>query len=274
MSPASSQLPLVYEKQEYVGVITLNRPASLNALTPEMVCRMTDALLDAQADEAVRVIVFTGAGGKAFCAGGDLGTMIPLLSGERPAQDEWDRRVLEDADVMPVSSLCDARLRKPMIAAINGVCVAAGAELLLGMDLRVVSEDARFAWPEVKRGLIPFAGSLSRLPRQIPYSQAMALLLTGEPIGAAQALRMGLVNEVVPGDQVLARAMDLARTIAANAPLAVAEIKQVAEASIGVSVEQALNIEKAAYHRIMATEDAREGPRAFMEKRAPRYQGK
>ena len=274
MNPATNPLPLVYEKQEHIAVITLNRPQALNALTPEMVCRMSDALLDAQADAAVRAIVLTSAGGRAFCAGGDLGTMIPLLSGDRQAQDDWDKRVLEDADVMPVSSLCDSRLRKPIIAAVTGVCVAAGAELLLGTDLRVVSEDARFAWPEVKRGLIPFAGSLSRLPRQIPHSQAMALLLTGDAIDAAQALRMGLVNEVVQSGQVLPRAMELARVIAANAPLAVAEIKHAAEASVGVSFEQALRIEKDSYRRIMATEDAREGPRAFMEKRAPRYQGR
>lgn len=266
--------PLIYDKQQQVALMTLNRPWALNALTPEMVCRLADALLDAQADPAIRAIVLTGAGGKAFCAGGDLGTMIPLLSGARVPQDDWDRRVLEDADVMPVSSLRDARLGKPIIAAITGVCVAAGAELLLGTDLRIVSEDARFAWPEVKRGLIPFAGSLSRLPRQVPHSQAMALLLTGEAVVAEQALRMGLVNEVLPSGEVLPRALSLARLIAANAPLAVAQIKQVAAASIGMPEREARRLEHSAYRLIMATEDAREGPRAFMEKRTPNYRGK
>ncbi len=266
--------PLLYDKRGQLAVITFNRPQALNALTPEMVCRMTDALLDAQSDPEVRVLVLTGAGGRAFCAGGDLGKMIPLLSGERPPQDAWDHRVLEDADVMPVSSLCDARLRKPIIAAIHGICVAAGAELLLGCDLRIVSSDARFAWPEVKRGLMPFAGSVWRLPRQVPHSQAMALLLTGETINAQQALAMGLVNEVVDSDEVLPRALALAELIAANAPLAVMEIKQAMAACEGVSQEEARKIEKNSYRRIMETEDAREGPRAFIEKRAPRYQGK
>lgn len=274
MSPSPVQIPLLYEKQDHVAVITLSRPQALNALTPEMVCRFADALLDAQRDATVRVIVLTGAGGKAFCAGGDLGVMIPLLTGARPAQDEWDKRVLEDADVMPVSSLCDARLSKPMVAAITGVCVAAGAELLLGTDIRVASEDARFAWPEVKRGLIPFAGSLSRLPRQVPYCQAMALLLSGDTIDAQQALNMGLINEVLPGDQVLPRALALARRLSENAPLAVQEAKQVAMSSIGVTQSQAWQVEKEAYQRIMASEDAQEGPKAFMEKRSPRYQGR
>src|SRR3546814_376620 len=126
--------PLRYEKKEHIATITLNRPEAHNALTPEMLCRLADALTDVRNDDAVRVVILTGAGEKAFCAGGDLGTTLPLLTGDRPPQDQWDDRLLNDPDVMPVSSLCDRNLHKPIIAAINGLCVAAGAELLLGTD--------------------------------------------------------------------------------------------------------------------------------------------
>jgi len=265
---------LKYEKQEHIATITLNRPEARNALTPEMLCRLADALSDARLDEAVRVVILTGAGDKAFCAGGDLGSTLPLLTGDRLPQDDWDERLLNDPEVMPVSSLCDGAMKKPIIAAVNGVCVAAGAELLLGTDIRIASHESRFAWPEVQRGLIPFAGSLARLPAQLPYCQAMELMLTGEAIDAQKALQLGLVNYVVHGPEVLPLAERIARRIAGNAPLAAAEIKKTAVDSIGLSRQEAFKLEKQAYRRVMATEDAREGPRAFMEKRAPVYRGK
>ena len=266
--------PLLYQKKEHIATITLNRPQAHNALTPEMLCRLADALVDARQDVAVRVIILTGAGDKAFCAGGDLGRTLPLLTGDRRPEDEWDERLLSDPDVIPISSLCDPHLNKPIIAAVNGVCVAAGAELLLGTDIRVSSDAARFAWPEVQRGLIPFAGSLARLPAQLPYCQAMELMLTGEMIDAHKALQLGLLNYVVHAPEVLAVAERLARRIADNAPLAVAEIKKTASDSIGLPLTEAFKLEKQAYARVMATEDAREGPRAFMERRAPVYRGK
>ncbi|WP_397475322.1 enoyl-CoA hydratase/isomerase family protein [Pusillimonas sp.] len=266
--------PLLYQKKEQIATITLNRPQAHNALTPEMLCRLADALLDARDDAAVRVIILTGAGDRAFCAGGDLGRTLPLLTGDRKPEDQWDERLLNDPDVMPVSSLCDPALQKPVVAAVNGICVAAGAELLLGTDIRVASSDARFAWPEVQRGLIPFAGSLARLPAQLPYCQAMELMLTGEMIDAQKALQLGLLNYVVHGPEVLAVAQRLARRIADNAPLAVAEIKKTATDSIGLPQHEAFKLEEQAYARVMETEDAREGPRAFMERRAPIYQGK
>jgi len=266
--------PLQYEKDQHVATITLNRPEARNALTPEMLCRLADALTDARDDASVRVIILTGAGDKAFCAGGDLGRTLPLLTGDRLPQDDWDERLLNDSQVLPVSSLCDTAMNKPIIAAVNGVCVAAGAELLLGTDIRVASHEARFAWPEVQRGLIPFAGSLARLPAQLSHCQAMELMLTGEAIDAQKALQLGLLNYVVHGPEVLPLAQRLARRIADNAPLAVAEIKRTAVDSVGLSLHEAFKLEKQAYRRVMATEDAREGPRAFMEKRAPVYRGR
>lgn len=266
--------PLLYEKTQHIATITLNRPQAHNALTPEMLCRLADALLDARDDAAIRVIILTGAGDRAFCAGGDLGLTLPLLTGDRAPQDEWDERLLDDPDVLPVSSLCAPGLDKPIVAAVNGICVAAGAELLLGTDIRVASHESRFAWPEVQRGLIPFAGSLSRLPSQLPYCQAMELMLTGETVDAQKALQLGLLNYVVHGPEVLPLAQRLARRVADNAPLAVAEIKKTAVDSIGLPLLEAFSLEKQAYRRVMATEDAREGPRAFMEKRPPVYRGK
>lgn len=266
--------PVLYEKKDSIATITLNRPQAHNALTPEMLCRLADALDDAGKDDTVRVIILTGAGDKAFCAGGDLGRTLPLLTGDRAPQDAWDERLLNDPKVLSTSSLCSPHQHKPIVAAVRGVCVAAGAELLLGTDLRVASTDARFAWPEVQRGLIPFAGSLARLPAQLPYCHAMELMLTGDMIDAPKAKEMGLLNYVVHGPEVMALAHRLARRIADNAPLAVEEIKKTAKGSAGLTEQQAFELEKQAYRRVMATEDAREGPRAFMERRAPVYRGK
>ncbi|HUH87056.1 MAG TPA: enoyl-CoA hydratase-related protein [Pusillimonas sp.] len=264
---------LQYEKQEYIATITLNRPEARNALTPEMLCRLADALIDVRNDSSVRVVILAAAGDKAFCAGGDLAKTLPLLTGDRQPQDQWDERLLNDPQVIPVSSLCDLNLNKPVVAAVNGACVAAGAELLLGTDIRIASRESRFAWPEVQRGLIPFAGSLSRLPAQLPYCHAMELMLTGDAIDAQKALELGLINYVVHGPEVLPLAQRLAARIAQNAPLAVAEIKKAAVASMGLPQHEAFMLEKQAYQRVMATEDAREGPRAFMERRAPVYRG-
>ncbi|HZH08460.1 MAG TPA: enoyl-CoA hydratase/isomerase family protein, partial [Lautropia sp.] len=158
-------LPLLYRKNGAVAVFTLNRPAARNALSPELVCRLADAIADFLQDETLRVGIITGAGKKAFCAGGDLGTMLPLLTGDRAPMDEWDRRVLDDPVVMAASSLRDYPIDKPLIAAVNGACLAGGMEMMLGTDIRVAAEHAVFGLPEVRRGVIPFAGSLVRLPR-------------------------------------------------------------------------------------------------------------
>ena len=265
---------LIYSKHEALATIVFNRPHAHNALTPQMLCRLADAFMYAQHDQQIRAIVVTGAGDRAFCSGGDLGQTLPLLSGARKPQDAWDQRLLDDPDVHSLASLCDARLNKPIIAAVNGVCMAAGAELLLGTDIRVSASHAVYAWPEVRHGLIPFAGSLSRLPSQLPYCHAMELLFTGEAINAQKAHELGLVNYVVEPDQVMPLAKQLALKIAGNGPVAVCEIKKAAVASLGLTAAEAFEIERESYQRIMSTQDAQEGPRAFMEKRAPRFQGK
>jgi len=267
-------LPLLYEKRNGIAYITLNRPQTRNALTPEMVCRLADAVQDYAADAGLRAAILTGAGDKAFCAGGDLDRMLPLLSGARPPEDEWDRRVLDDPVVMAASSLRDFPLYKPVIAAINGFCLAAGTELILGADIRIAATQATFGLPEVKRAVIPFAGSMARLPRQIPYCQAMEMLLVGDPISAQEAHRLGLVNHVLPAAEVLPKAEDIARRIAANGPVAVQRVKETALRSSGLPLAEAYRLEDESRRIVFATEDAKEGPRAFIEKRSPRYFGR
>lgn len=257
-----------------IMTVTLARPRARNALTPEMLCRLADAFLAYGESDDLRALVLTGEGEQAFCAGGDLGSTIPLLSGARPPADAWDQRVLDDPTVMALAGLRNRPGDKPIILAINGACLAAGFELMLGTDIRIAADHARFGLPEAARGVIPFAGSMARLPRQIPYSAAMQLMLTGVPIDATEACRIGLINASLPSAQVLPRAQAIAEVIAANAPLAVRAIKRVVIDSSGVDLPASYRLEDEARLRVLATEDAREGPRAFMEKRAPRYQGR
>lgn len=267
-------LPIIVQRLGPIQVITINAPQRRNALTPEMLCRLADAFVAFAGDSALRVAVVTGAGEQAFCAGGDLARTLPLLTGDRTPEDEWDRRLLEEPQVLAASGLRDFPLDKPVIAAINGSCMAAGFELMLGTDVRVAAPHARFALPEVQRALLPFAGSMARLPRQVPHAVAMHLLLTGEPIAAEEALRVGLVNEVVQGEQVLPRAMALAERVARNGPLAVRAVKRTALAGSGLALAEAYALEDAAKAEVLASADAREGPRAFVEKREPRFDGR
>lgn len=265
--------PILFERRDAIATITLNAPDTRNALTPEMLCRLCDAIKAYAADPALRVAIVTGHGERAFCAGGDLGRTIPLLAGARAPVDDWDRRLLSDPEVLAVSGLREYPLHKPVIAAINGACMAAGFELLLGTDLRIAAEHAVFALPEVKRAVIPFAGALARLPRQIPYCHAMEILLTGDALSAAAALRLGLVNRVVPAAQVMPEAIALAERIAANGPLAVQAVKRTVIEASGRPLADGYRLEDESRRTVLATEDAREGPRAFIEKREPRYRG-
>lgn len=266
--------PVVYEKNGVVATITINRPAARNALTPEMLCRLADAFIDFQGDDSLRAAILTGAGELAFCAGGDLGSTLPLMTGARPAADAWDRRVTGDALVMAASSLRDFPLHKPVIAAVNGACLAAGFELLLGTDIRVAATHASFGLPEVQRGLVPFAGSMARLPRQIAHVHAMQILLTGRPFSAQRAVDIGLVNEVLAPDAVMPRCLELAQQMAGNSPFAMQQLKQTVIAASGTPLEQAWRLEDDCKKKVLASADAQEGPLAFMEKRAPRYTGR
>jgi enoyl-CoA hydratase len=264
-------LPVILEKQGHVAKILLNRPEARNALTPEMLCRFADAVADCRADTTIRAVIISGSGDQAFCAGGDLGTTIPLFVGERKPQDDWERRLLSDPEVLGCSTLREPSFDKPVIAAVNGHCHAAGAEMLLGADIRFAVPAATFAWPEVRRGVIPFAGSLVRLPRQIGYCEAMRLMLTGQPIGANKAVDIGLINEIVPPQDLMLAAERMALLIAANSPIAVRHAKATAISSSGLELRLGYRLEDEARKLVFASEDAREGPRAFMEKRTPRF---
>jgi len=257
-----------------VATITLDAPATRNALTPQMLCLLADAVKAFAQSDDLRVAIITGSGHRAFCAGGDLGRTLPLLSGARSPEDAWDRRLLEDPEVLAASGLRGFALHKPVIAAVNGACLAAGFELMLGTDIRLCAEHATFGLPEVTRALIPFAGSIVRLPRQIPQCLAMELMLTGEPITAARAHAAGLVNRILPAEALMPEARRVAQVIARNGPLAVQAVKRTAMAASGVPLAHGLRLEDEANAAVMASEDAREGPRAFMEKRPPSYRGR
>lgn len=256
-----------------VLVITLDAPASRNALTPHMLCLLAEAIEDFTKNPNLRAAIITGTGDKAFCAGGDLAKTLPLLSGDKQPEDEWDRRLLFDPKIFAASGLRDFPINKPIIAGINGACMAGGFELMLGTDIRVCAEHAVFAVPEVKRGLIPFAGTMARLTRQIPHAMAMELMLTGEPISAVEAHRIGLVNRICPAGDVMTTCRSIANSIAKNGPLAVQGVKRTVLATSGMRLLDAYEVENQTKAMVMATEDAREGPRAFMEKREPVYHG-
>jgi len=267
-------LPLLIDRDGAVAVLTLNRPAARNALSPELACRLADAIDGIAGDDSIRAVILTGAGTQAFCSGGDLALSLPLLSGARQPEDDWDRRFLADDGVNARIALRGFALHKPVIAAVNGPCMAGGMEMLLGTDIRIAVPQAKFALPEAARGVIPFAGALVRLPRQIPYALAMELLLTGGAMDAETALNAGLIGRIVPPGALMDTAMQIAQRVAANAPVAVQQIKRTVIAASGVTLDEGYVLEDAAKAVVMATDDAREGPRAFMEKRAPRYQGR
>lgn len=267
-------LPFLFERDGFVATLTFNRPERRNALCPESACRFADAVEEIAADPSIRVVILTGAGDKAFCSGGDLGLTLPLLSGAREPENEWDQRFLNDPGVNDRIALRGFAMNKPIIAAINGPCMAAGMEILLATDIRFAVPHAQFALPEAARGVIPFAGALARLPRQIPYTAAMEMMLANVPMGAEDALRHGLINRIVPSADLMAAAREMADRIAGNAPVSVQQIKATVLAAIGRPLEDGYALEDRAKAVVMATEDAKEGPRAFMEKRQPQYTGK
>lgn len=265
---------LLYEKRGDIAYITINRPERRNAFSPEVICRLADAWRDYAADDSLRVAIITGAGNVSFSAGADLGRLTPLMSGARQPEDEWDHRLLKDPGLGQTATLRGFSLYKPVIAAINGFCLAGGCELIQATDIRIAAEHATFALTEVKWSLMPFAGSMVRLPRQIPYSKAMEIMLVGDTFDAQEAHRIGLINYVMPAEQVMTKAEEFAHKIAANGPVAVRKIKEIVLRALSVSPEEGFRLENEGAREVLATEDAKEGPRAFIEKRKPRYTGR
>jgi enoyl-CoA hydratase len=265
---------LRYEKRDGVALLTMNRPEKRNALSPEMLVRLAEAWRDVRDDDSVRVAVLTGAGDAAFCAGADLGRLIPLLTRQRGADDEWDERLLADRSAFSDGLLRGFELLKPVIAAIQGDALAGGTELVLATDLRIAAEGCTLGLTEVARGLIPGGGGVSRLPRQIPYCKAMEVLLIGDRMPVEEAWRIGLVNEVVASSEVLPRALAMASRITENGPLAVRAVKDAVRRSDGLPLAEALRIESEVGVPVFTSNDAIEGPMAFMEKRKPVFTGR
>lgn len=262
-----------YSQNGHIAVLTINRPEARNALNPEVLVKLATAWKRVRDDENIRVAVICGTG-PAFCAGMDLGRMIPLITGARPPEDEWDEAVIADPSIGHRALLRDFDTEKPVIAAINGFAIAGGMELVMGCDLRVAADTAKFGLQEVKWAIFPGGGSTVRLPRQVPYSRAMEILLTGEQFTAERMLDYGFLNYVVPAQQVLDKAVELAEKIAGNGPLAVTAVRRSVREAIGVPEARALERESEISATVYATEDAREGPRAFMEKRKPVFKGR
>lgn len=264
---------LTVDISDGIARLTMNRPDKRNALSPEMLVRMAEAWRQVRDDDSIRVAILTGAGDEAFCAGADLGRLITLLTRQRGPEDDWDERLLADKAAFTDALLRGFVLDKPVISAIRGDALAGGTELMLATDLRVAAEGVTVGLTEVARGLIPGGGGVSRLPRQVPRAKAMEILLLGERMPVEEAWRIGLVNDVVPRERVLDRATDMAQRIAANGPLAVRAVKEAVRRSEGTDLDEALRIESEVGGPVFRSNDAVEGPLAFMEKRAPRFTG-
>jgi enoyl-CoA hydratase len=251
------------ERRGHVLIVTMNRPEVRNALSAPMMALMRQAWDLTDSDPGIRVCVLTGAGG-AFCAGADLVAMTSSHPGDRFRAGDMDLSVIEPL-------LKGRRLTKPLIAAVEGPAIAGGTEILQACDIRVAAQGARFGISEARWGLFPLGGSAVRLPRQIPYTVAADLLLTGRHITAAEALSIGLIGHVVPDGQALAKALEIAEAIAANGPVAVRAILRVIRETEGLPEDEAFALEAEAGRAVFASEDAREGPRAFAEKRRPQF---
>ncbi|RSN22853.1 crotonase/enoyl-CoA hydratase family protein [Streptomyces sp. WAC 05977] len=254
------------EKIEHTLVVTMNRPEARNALSGEMLGIMVEAWNRVDEDDDIRCCVLTGAGG-AFCAGADLKSMSKNSPSDSFAKGTFDPSRIEGL-------LKGRRLTKPLIAAVEGAAIAGGTEILQGTDIRVAGESAKFGVSEARWSLFPMGGSAVRLPRQIPYTVAADLLLTGRHIKAAEALEIGLIGHVVPDGQALDKAMELAGLIAANGPLAVRAILKTMRDTEGMHEEEAFKLDAQYGIEVFASEDAKEGPRAFAEKRKPVFRGR
>jgi enoyl-CoA hydratase/carnithine racemase len=254
---------LNYEKREHIAILTLNRPEALNAQNPEMFHKMHDCMVDFRDDPNLWVAIITGAGDKAFSAGADIKEALPLMQKRRNEIDAIAPTIIRGLDIW-----------KPFIAAINGIAYGGGCELALACDLRIASENARFAQAEVRVGAMAGGGGTQRLTRFIPRCKAAEILLLGKIIDAQEAYRIGLVNEVVPLEKLMAKAIEYAETICQWAPLAVRSTKEAMIRGSQMTLEDGLRLERLLFNQITATEDFEEGTKAFREKRKPNFKGK
>jgi len=253
----------LYEKRGRIAYMTIDRPRALNAIDPQTFQEMSNALVDFRDDKDVWVAIITGSGDRAFCVGADIGEMLPVL---HQIRSEWWR-------IAP-TLFRGLELWKPTIAAINGHAMGGGLEVALGCDLRVASEKAIFAFPEVTLGIIPGWGGTQRLPRLIGTAKATEMVLMGERISAQEALRVGLVNKVVPPDQVMPAAEQWAQQLCEIPPIAVRAAKEAMMKGIDMTLEEGLRYEGKLMDVCTATEDHAEARAAFLEKRKANIKGK
>jgi enoyl-CoA hydratase/carnithine racemase len=262
--PALDLENLLYEKKGTIAYVTINRPHVLNALNKATWSDLRDAFEDARDDVAIRGVILTGAGDKAFVAGADIGELAQSTAIDAEQGSRFGQQVLDLIE----------NLGKPVVAAVNGFARGGGLETAMACTIRLAAPHAKFGQPEVKLGLLPGGGGTQRLPRLVGKGRALQLLLTGGTIGADEAYRIGLVNEVVPASDLIPRAEAILNEIAANGPIAIRLTLEATNQGMETSQEEGLVLEASYFGLLAGTEDKKEGTTAFLEKRAPQFRGR
>lgn len=255
---------LTYEKKENIGLLTINRPEKLNAISNELISELKKLLDEIENDEELRVLIITGAGDKAFVAGADIKELVGRDASQGRKVSKERQEIFSRIENLPV----------PVIAAVNGYALGGGLELALACSIRICSEKAQFGAPEVKLGIIPGDGGTQRLPRQVGLGRAMELILTGDFIDAQEAYRIGLVNKVLPQEELMDKATELAKKIASRPPLAVRFAKEAVNRSQEGDAASGFALESYLHALSCTTEDKKEGVSAFLEKRKGKFKGK
>ncbi len=255
---------VLYEKKGEIAYVTVNRPSVMNALNTPTWKDLRIAFEDARDDVVVRGVILTGAGNKAFIAGADIGELAHVAAFDAEQSSRFGQEVLDLIE----------NLGKPVIAAVNGFALGGGCETAMACTLRIAVESAKFGQPEVVLGLIPGGGGTQRLPRLVGKGRALHLILSGEMIGAQEAYRIGLVNEIVAAADLITRAEAILKKIASNAPIAIKLALEVANKGAETGQSEGLLLEAAYFGLCAATDDKKEGTRAFLEKRAPQFRGR
>ena len=254
---------LIYQREEHIALLTLNRPDKRNSLSTELANELASSLADLESDDSLRVVILTGMG-PAFCAGTDISELTNLTEGTASELSLRGQQLCDQIETFPV----------PVIAAVNGIAAGGGCELALACHLRVASAVAKFSLPETRLGVIPAYGGTQRLSRDIAVARALELMLAGNELDAPTALQLGLVNRVVKPDELIVESRALANDIAALAPLAIRACLKAVTEGLKLPFEEGLALERQLFASLFATEDAKEGTRAFLEKRRPNFKGR
>ncbi len=265
---------LTYEKHEGIAKVGLNRPEALNALDPNLLKALQNAWDDIAADDSIRAAVLYSELDSIFCSGMDLKTVIPIWTGARPPANENEQWLTQNPQALFTSMLRQRTFDKPVISAVHGLCLTGGFEMVMGTDLRIASEDAVFQMREATYGIMPVGGSNVYLPRQIPLAAAKEILCLGQKIPASRLYEWGFLNAVVPKEKLMDEAMKMAQRICDNGPLAVQGILRCIREGAGMNFDQAMNRELEIGMPVFSSADAREGIKAFKEKRKAQFQGK